>query len=106
GLGGQSATDASGNVYVVDAVNHRIVKFDANGTFLTAWGSKGSGYGQFDEAFGVATDRSGHVYVADAGNERIQKFDLNGTFLTAWGSLGSGDRQFKLPYGVAADGNG
>src|SRR5262249_50702417 len=41
------ATDASGNVYVADTGNHRIQKFDASGTFLTTWGSSGSGNGQF-----------------------------------------------------------
>src|SRR5213592_803022 len=79
------ATDGSGNVYVADSGNHRIQKFDANGTFLTAWGSPGSGDGQFRGPEGVATDASGHVYVTDYYGGRIQKFDANGTFLTAWG---------------------
>src|SRR5437763_1411052 len=43
------------------------------GTFLTTWGSSGTGDGQFDFPFGVATDGSGNVYVADHGNHRIQK---------------------------------
>ncbi len=30
--------DAAGNVYVVDQVNNRVQKFDANGNFLVAWG--------------------------------------------------------------------
>jgi DNA-binding beta-propeller fold protein YncE len=42
------ATDGSGNVYVTDTGNSRIQKFDASGTFLTTWGSLGSGNGQFD----------------------------------------------------------
>ena len=46
----------------------------ACGTFLTTWGTAGSGNGQFDLPAGVATDGSGNVYVADAGNNRIQKF--------------------------------
>src|SRR5438067_2862242 len=35
------------------------------GTFVTTWGSSGTGDGQFDFPFGVATDGSGNVYVAD-----------------------------------------
>ena len=31
--------DSSGNVYVVDTLNHRIQKFDSNGTFMKTWGS-------------------------------------------------------------------
>ena len=55
-------------------INHRIEKFDSNGTFLTKWGSWGSGDGQFKYPYGVAVDSSGNVYVADTGNNRIQKF--------------------------------
>src|SRR5207253_5630265 len=77
------ATDASGNVYVADSGNHRIQKFDANGTFLTTWGMHGSADGAFLGLGGVATDASGNVYVSDAGNNRIQKFDQGCDFLTA-----------------------
>ena len=37
-----------GNVYVADTYNHRIKKFDSNGNFITKWGRKGTGDGQFD----------------------------------------------------------
>ena len=30
--------DASGNVYVADGLNHRIQKFDSDGTLLAIWG--------------------------------------------------------------------
>ena len=86
--------------------NDRIQKFDSSGTFLTKWGSSGSGDGQFDGPVGVATDSSGNVYVADYDNHRIQKFDSSGTFLTKWGSYGSGDGQFDDHYGIATDSSG
>src|SRR5439155_997999 len=93
------ATDGSGNVYVADSRFSRIQKFDANGTFLTAWG-------QFGNPTGLATDGSGHVYVAEYFNDRIQKFDASGTLLAIWGSPGSGNGQFSAPSGVATDGSG
>jgi hypothetical protein len=74
------AVDTSGNVYVADTNNDRIQKFTSDGTFLTTWGSEGSGDGQFDWPSGVAVDASGNVYVADRGNDRIQKFRLHHTF--------------------------
>ena len=39
--------DKLGNIYVGDTGNKRIQKFSPNGTFLTSWGSEGSGDGQF-----------------------------------------------------------
>lgn len=62
------ATDGSRNVYVADLGNYVIQKFDASGTFLTAWYDGGGA--------GLATDRIGHVYVADSGNNFVQKYRL------------------------------
>jgi len=75
-------------------------------TFVTKWGSEGSGDGQFKIPSGVAVDSSGNVYVADMQNNRIQKFSSDGTFLTKWGSEGYGDGQFGSPKGVAVDSSG
>src|SRR5438094_4979731 len=75
-------------------------------TFLTKWGTLGSGDGQFNSPFSVAVDNSGNVYVVDSGNNRVEKFDSSGTFLTAWGSFGSGDGQFSSPRGVAVGPSG
>ena len=91
------AVDGSGNVYVTDWLNHRVQKFDGEGTFLTKWGTQGSGDGQFEQPQGIAVDGSGNVYVADTENDRVQKFDGEGTFLTKWGIQGSGDGQFVGP---------
>lgn len=75
-------------------------------SFLTQWGSYGSGDGQFSNPEGVATDAAGNVYVADSFNHRIQKFTGNGVFLTKWGSNGSDNGQFIRPFGVATDAAG
>ncbi|MDO8727668.1 MAG: hypothetical protein Q7J35_16510 [Candidatus Methanoperedens sp.] len=56
--------------------NNRIQKFSSDGTFLTQWGSAGTGVSQFSNPLGIAVDSSGNVYVADSGNRRIQKFKL------------------------------
>ncbi len=46
------AVDDQGNVFVADTYNHRIQKFDANGNFITAWGSKGDGDGELQRTGG------------------------------------------------------
>jgi DNA-binding beta-propeller fold protein YncE len=80
-----------------------------NGTkysFITKWGSPGTGDGQFNGTTGVAIDpKTGNVYVADFNNSRIQKFDSNGRFITKWGSLGTADGQFNGTLVVAVDPN-
>jgi len=85
----------------------------ACGTFITKWGSLGTGNGQFDDPELLAVDAAGNVFVPDAGSfatgantSRIQKFTGDGTFLTAWGSPGVGAGQFVDPQAVAVDGAG
>ncbi|HYI36423.1 MAG TPA: hypothetical protein VEX39_07455 [Thermoleophilaceae bacterium] len=98
-------TDAAGNVYIANDVDPFIVKLNPNGRILTAWGSRGSGDGQFIAPDGLATDRAGDVYVSDRSNHTVQKFSANGRFITRWGGFGRGDGQFENPRGVATDGS-
>ncbi|HEV7889784.1 MAG TPA: immunoglobulin-like domain-containing protein [Pyrinomonadaceae bacterium] len=99
---------ASGDIYLTDGFSERtsgyVQKFDSAGTFVTSWGTMGSGNGQFIAgAGGVDVDSSGNVYVADPGNNRIQKFTAAGTFISSFGGSGSGNGQMSGPSGVAID---
>ena len=98
--------DSTGNVYVVDTDDNRIVKYSSTGTFIKQWGSYGTGNGQFDYPCGIAVDSSGNVYVADTDNNRIQKFTSNGTYLMKWGSYGTENKTFNYPCGIAVDSSG
>ncbi len=89
------AWDAAGNIYVSDGYgNSRVVKFDKAGKFLTTWGTKGTGPGQFDLPHAIVVDRRGRVFVADRQNSRIQIFDPHGNYQTEWKHLGQ-------PWGLA-----
>jgi sugar lactone lactonase YvrE len=59
----------------------RVLKFDREGRFITSWGGKGNGPGQFQVAHGAAIDAQGLLWVADRENSRIQVFDSNGAFV-------------------------
>ncbi|MEA3358676.1 MAG: SMP-30/gluconolactonase/LRE family protein, partial [Thermodesulfobacteriota bacterium] len=106
----------NGNVYVVDAGNHRIQKFTSDGQFISKWGGEGSNNGQFklnspsasDYCYegGISIGPNNNVYVADTFNHRIQKFNSNGLFISAWGSEGLDDGQFDQPIGIAVDRSG
>src|SRR3989304_23955 len=100
------AANAQGEVYVVDAGKHRLLKFDKEGRLLTQWGRYGSGPGQFWTPLGVEVDREGAVYVADSGNHRIQKFKTDGTFFTEFGNFGSDPGGLNLPMDLAVSSDG
>lgn len=79
-----------GSFYIADGYrNARVVKFDKTGKYLTAWGTKGSGPGQFNLVHSIAIDANRRVYVSDRVNNRIQIFDENGTFLDQWPNVRS-----------------
>jgi len=106
--------DAAGNVYVANYTSNNILKMTAAGTCLTAWGSKGTGAGQFKNPYGVriANDPvSGaeRVYVADSNNNRIQVFSTSGAYVAAIGTAGDattpGTFTTLRRVAVAADGD-
>ncbi len=74
--------------------------------FITAWGSNGTGNGQFQGLYGIAVNSSGNVYVTDTSNYRIQEFSSTGTYITKWGGAGSGNGQFSGPSGIAVNSSG
>src|SRR5262245_37077203 len=83
-----AATDALGNVYVVDSGNCRIQKFDRLGNFITQWGSFGSGNGELNTPTYASVAPNGDVYVSDLFNNRIQRFSNTGTYISQWGTSG------------------
>lgn len=68
------ATGPDGGVFAADFYNDRVQKFAPDGTFLTAFGERGRGPGQFRHAMAVAIAEDGTVFVADFLNNRIQKW--------------------------------
>jgi len=80
----------AGDFYVSDGyVNSRVIRFNKDGEYVTQWGRKGAGDGEFNLVHDVCLDRQGRVYVADRTNARVQIFDGQGKFLGKWTHLGS-----------------
>ncbi|HYV99469.1 MAG TPA: peptidyl-alpha-hydroxyglycine alpha-amidating lyase family protein, partial [Gemmatimonadaceae bacterium] len=76
---------SDGSFYVSDGYgNNRVVKFSADGKYLAAWGTKGTGPGDFDLPHGIARDRDGRLFVSDRSNGRVQVFDANGRYMNEW----------------------
>jgi sugar lactone lactonase YvrE len=101
------ATDAEGNVYVADAGNRRIVKFNSQGGFVSAFGKEGTGEAQFTTISAIAVGPEGYVYVTDSGQRKIKRFKGNGDFVSQFGAEGTGNGQFgSLIGGIAVDKGG
>ena len=62
---------SGGSVFVADTNNHRIQVYKLDGSFVSSWGSVGSGQGQLHHPSGVCVS-GGSVFVSDSGNHRIQ----------------------------------
>lgn len=71
--------DGAGNVWVADRGNDRVVTFTPDGQILHAFGTRGTGPGQFMEPTGVSVACNGLVTVAEADNNRVQQFQFPAT---------------------------
>ncbi|MBI3597589.1 MAG: tandem-95 repeat protein, partial [Nitrospirae bacterium] len=129
------AVDGSGNLYVADESNHRVLEYDnpfgtntvadrvfgQGGSFTSAVSNNG-GISASSLRFpgGVSTDASGNLYIADRGNNRVLEYDSpltdqvadrvfgqSGSFTT--GTVNNGGRSassLASPFGVSVDGSG
>jgi NHL repeat len=105
---GVAVNDKTGDVYVVDKGNNRIDEFEANGTFIRAWGwgvgtglggfetctevlgckagVAGTGAGQLDAPEAIAVDNDAtsaskeDVYVTNTEDKVIDKFSATGKY--------------------------
>jgi phosphodiesterase/alkaline phosphatase D-like protein len=108
--------NSTGDIYVADTGNDRVVKFNSAGNFVAAWGwgvddgtaaaqvctsgcqagISGVGPGQLGSPRFVEVDNSnwpsaGSVYVFDSTAGRVQKFDPSGTLVSSWRDGGAFD---------------
>ncbi len=78
-----------------------VVSVSAPPVFASAFGSSGSGNGQFTHPVGVAVDPHGDIWVTDAYDSRIEKFSSTGSWLATYGKLGLGNGEYFEPVGIA-----
>ena len=92
------AVDGSGNVYIADTGNDRIVKETLSQPGYT----EGTVTGGLNSPGGVAVDGSGNVYIADTGNDRVlMETRLDGSYVQT--TLANG---LNSPHAVAVDTSG
>jgi hypothetical protein len=74
----QLAADGLGNIYILGTSAQTVVKYSADGKFLTRFGSRGTKPGQFDTIQTIAIDSQGRVYLF--GNTDLI-FDTSGLYM-------------------------
>jgi len=88
-----------GEIYITDGYgNSRVMKFAANGKYLSQWGVPGTGRGQFDLPHAIVVDAKGRVIVGDRENDRVQVFNAAGKLLEIWPGF--------APYGMELNSDG
>ncbi|MFC1554801.1 6-bladed beta-propeller [candidate division KSB1 bacterium] len=71
--------DKDGCIYIVEARNNRVQKFDADGRYITSFGREGQGPGEYDRPISLGIDESMNIYVGDETN-KVQIFDKDSNF--------------------------
>src|SRR4051812_10171278 len=80
---------ANGDALVSDGYgNPRIVRFSATGKYLSEFGERGNGPGQFQLPHNLVIDATGRIYVSDRENQRVEVFDASGKYLSEWDHIG------------------
>ena len=75
------AGDSEGNLYVLDAGNHRVQKFANKGKYLTTFGRFGQGPGELQRPLSIDIGKDGNIYIADWYNCRLEVFSSQGEYL-------------------------
>lgn len=109
------AVDASGDIVVADAENHRLRRVTPSGNATTLVGSGVRGYqdgvgstAQFNRPAHLAIDANGAIFVSEWGAHRIRRIDPDGTVTTIAGTGEQGfadgpasQAKFNTPQGIA-----
>lgn len=89
------AADDSGNLYLAESANHRVVRVDGAGTSKTFAGTGAPGFNgndrlatraRLNRPYDVEFGSEGRVYISDAGNARVRVVDQAGTIRSALGN--------------------
>lgn len=93
-------------LWVTDACNHRIQRFDITEEkprLIDIWGSAGTANGEFYFPYDLTIASDGSVVVVEYKNNRIQRFDDKGKWIATWGGPGFEPGRLNQPWGVAVD---
>lgn len=71
------AAGPDGSIYITDPEGYRVIQFDADGNYLSNWGTYSPGMDGFGLPAGIAVDANGGIWVSDAANNILLHFTLS-----------------------------
>ncbi len=95
----------TGDIYLVDTAQHKILVFDSSGQLKNHFGKHGTQAGEFNYPTLIWLQNE-ILIVTDALNFRIQLFDLEGSYISGFGQAGQSSGYLARPKGVASDEDG
>ncbi|TWU07725.1 NHL repeat-containing protein [Stieleria varia] len=109
-------------LWVADACNHRIKRFDITTptpSLIDVWGGSGDGStagpsdgpsdgpgdgpGEYSYPYDIALASDGSLLVCEYGNQRIQRISPDGEPISIWGGPGFQPGQLYQPWGLVID---
>ena len=98
--------DGDDNVFVTDATDHAVYKFDPAGELQLTLGTPGrpGEGGPFNRPTDIAVASTGDIIVSDGyGNHHVHRYTADGEHLLTWGGEGGGPGQFRISHSVRID---
>jgi DNA-binding beta-propeller fold protein YncE len=92
-----------GSLWIVDALNFRVVHLAGDGRWLGAFGTRGERGAGLARPKGINAD-AGRVYVTDAQRDAVLVFRTDGALEYVLGESGEAHGQFAHPAGLSARG--
>ena len=94
-----AVVDDEGNLYILDAGNFRVQKFDVTGEFVQSFGGQGQGPGEFESASWVDINNNGNLTIVemmqglelDKNGEEIRRIKKTGRRLDSYTTMKSGN---------------
>ena len=91
-------------LYVCDAVRHRIKVYNIELTGMRNIGRRGNKPCQFNTPHDLSLDSQGNIYVTDSKNFRVQVLTKEGEFIRMFGTKGDEPGEFLCPSWIHVDG--
>ncbi len=91
-----------GTLYVADAINNRILRFQDDGKYLGLLGGEEAPLA-LELPYDISFDSRGVLHVIEYGAGRLSLVDRDGRLLGRFGKTGTRENEFATPWGVAVD---